>query len=401
MIDYVIYFFVIQQSKYIVRQMPPAYVILHRLKQYSSFKKLNVNNMEQNNMLFSEYTLGSLHLKNRIVMAPMTRSRAIGNVPNDLMAKYYSERAGAGLIITEGTSPAPNGLGYARIPGMYSGDQIKGWKAVTDAVHAKGGKIFIQLMHTGRIAHPLNMPENSEIIAPSAIAAAGQMWTDTQGMQAQPAPKEIPTNEIQDVIAAYAQSAKAAIEAGFDGVEIHAANGYLPNQFLSPGSNKRTDSYGGSHENRNRFVLELAEGMIAAIGKEKVGIRLSPFNKFNDITPDEQEEAQYVALTKGLAKAGVVYIHLLTFAMPATLLPEMHKAYSGTFILNGGYDTVRAEKDLESGAADLVSFGRNYIGNPDLTERIQKGSALAAADEATFYTPGEKGYIDYPVMQEA
>lgn len=331
-------------------------------------------------------------------MAPMTRCRAIGGVPNDIMVKYYADRATAGLIITEGTAPSVDGMGYARIPGIYSDAQVQGWKAITEAVHAKGGKIFLQIMHTGRVSHGLNMPEGGKVIAPSAVAAAGDMWTDVQGMQPMPVPLAIPTEEIPALIAAYVHSAKNAIAAGFDGVELHSANGYLPNQFLSPGSNLRTDQYGGSHENRNRFVLETAAAMAAAIGKDKVGIRLSPFNKFNDILPDEHEAAQYLALTAGLKEIGLAYIHLLTFALPAGLSDQIHEAFGGTLILNGGYTAARATADLEAGKCELISFGSSYLSNPDLVERMKTGAELSKADQATFYTPGEVGYNDYPAL---
>ncbi len=355
--------------------------------------------MSQNHStLFSSFKLGNITLKNRIVMAPMTRSRAIGNTPNELMVQHYSDRASAGLIITEGTSPSINGLGYARIPGMYSNEQIAGWKAVTDAVHAKDGKIFIQLMHTGRVSHPLNMPEGGKVVGASAIAAVGDSWTDSQGMQPMPAPEEIPTAEIANVIAEYVHSAKSAIEAGFDGVELHAANGYLPMQFLSPASNHRTDNYGGNYENRNRFVLELAEAVVAAIGKDRVGIRLSPFNPFNGMGSDEHETAQYTALVEGLKKVGLVYVHFLTFAMQPAFVDDLHKVFGGTFILNGGYTADRAEADLTSGRAELISFGSSYIANPDLVDRLKTGAELAAPDQATFYTPGAEGYNTYPAL---
>ncbi len=331
-------------------------------------------------------------------MAPMTRSRAMGNTPNDLMVTYYSQRSDAGLIITEGTAPGPDGLGYARIPGMYSAEQIAGWKKVTDAVHANGGKIFVQLMHTGRIAHDLNLPGDGKVIGPSAIVAAGDMWTDEEGMLPMPAPQEILEEEIKELIAEFVDSAKAAIEAGFDGVEIHAANGYLPMQFLNPGSNQRTDKYGGSYQNRNRFVLEMVEAMTAAIGKEKVGIRLSPFNKFNDMTPDEQESEQYISLAEGLKKAGIVYIHLLRFAMPAELIAHMHAAFGGTIMLNGGYNADSAAAELEGGKAELISFGSSFIANPDLVTRMKNAQELAKPDPSTFYTPGEQGYTDYPKL---
>jgi len=355
--------------------------------------------MEQGKrILFSPYHLGKIELKNRVVMAPMTRSRAIGNVPNDIMATYYAERASAGLLITEGTSPSPNGLGYSRIPGIYSAEQVAGWKKVTDAVHEKGGKIFVQIMHTGRVTHPLNLPEGAEMVAPSAIASAGQMWTDAQGMLDQPVPKEIPLDAIPALIAEYVHSAKAAIEAGFDGVELHSANGYLPNQFLSKGANQRTDKYGGSHENRNRFVLEVTAAMAAAIGKDRLGIRLSPYNTFNGIVADENEAAQYVALVNGLKEIGICYVHLLNFAIPPAVVTELHTAFGGTLILNGGYDAARAEADLEAGKAELISLGRPFISNPDLVERMVNGASIVEPDQSTFYTPGEKGYTDYPAL---
>ncbi len=353
--------------------------------------------MEQTqSILFSQYTLGSIQLKNRVVMAPMTRARAIGNIPNELMVKHYSDRAEAGLIITEGVSPSPNGLGYARIPGLYSDAQIAGWKAVTEGVHAKGGKIFVQLMHTGRQGHVLNLPAGAKVVSASAIAAAGQMWTDAEGMMELPVPEAV--SDIPALIAEYVHSAKSAISAGFDGVEIHAANGYLPMQFLNIASNERTDNYGGSFENRNRFVLELAEAMVAAIGKDKVGIRLSPFNPFNDMKADEHEAEQYKALVEGLKKIGLVYVHFLTFAMPAELVDDLHKIFGGTFILNGGYTKERAHADLTSGRAELISFGSSFISNPDLVHRMATDAALATPDQATFYTPGEAGYNDYPAL---
>ncbi len=355
--------------------------------------------MQTNEILFAEYKLGSINLKNRAVMAPMTRSRAIGNVPNELMAKYYSDRAGAGLIITEGVSPSPNGLGYSRIPGIFNDDQVAGWRQVAEAVHAKDGSIFMQLMHTGRVGHPANLPEGAKIIGPSAIAAAGDMWTDAQGMQPMPTPEEIPAAGIPALIGEYVQAAKNAIAAGFDGVEIHAANGYLPMQFLNIASNQRRDEYGGSFENRNRFVLELAAAMVAAIGKEHVGIRLSPFNPFNSMTPDAQhEEAQFTALAKGLNEVGLCYMHIVGFALPESLLHAMKREYTGTIMLNGGYTADRAAADIAAGKASLISFGSTFLANPDLVSRMQQGAPLNSADPATFYTPGPVGYNDYPTL---
>jgi N-ethylmaleimide reductase len=352
----------------------------------------------KNEKLFSPYDLAGLLLKNRVIMAPMTRSRAIGNTPNELMVKYYSERADAGLIITEGTSPGPDGLGYARIPGLYSDGHVSGWKKVTDEVHAKGGRIFVQLMHTGRIGHYFNLPDAGDVIGPSPIAAAGEIWTDEQGLQPMPVPKEVPVDGIQPLIAKFVKSAEAAMDAGFDGVEIHAANGYLPMQFLNPAANRRTDKYGGSYENRNRFVLEMAEAVAGTIGKEKLGIRLSPFNKFNDMVPDEHEAAQYISLAEALKEIGIAYIHLLRFAMPAGLVTQMHDAFGGALILNGGYNTESAIADLEARKAELISFGSPFIANPDLVTRMRNGLTLAKPDPSTFYTFGENGYTDYPKL---
>lgn len=353
--------------------------------------------------LFSPFTLGSLQLKNRIVMAPMTRSRAIGNVPNELMVKYYADRADAGLIITEGVSPSPNGLGYARIPGLFSDAQIAAWKQVTDAVHAKGGKIFAQLMHSGRISHPLNLPAGAEVVAPSPIAAANtQMYTDQSGMQPLPIPRALRTDELPDVIHEYVHSAKAAIQAGFDGVELHGANGYLLDQFLNPASNQREDAYGGTPENRNRFVLEVAAAVTSAIGAERTGIRLSPFGAFNDMISDEQTEPQYVALATALGKLKLAYIHIVdhssmgTPAVPQSVKDAIRKAFGSTIICSGGYDAARAESDLQAGKGELVAFGRPFIANPDFVTRIADGTELAAPDPNTFYTPGEAGYNDYP-----
>ncbi|QBO58812.1 alkene reductase [Chryseobacterium salivictor] len=354
--------------------------------------------------LFSPYQLGSITLKNRIVMAPMTRSRATGNIPNDLMAQYYGSRASAGLIITEGTAPSPNGLGYARIPGIYSDGQIAGWKKVTDAVHQAGGKIFVQLMHTGRISHPLNMPEGAEVIGASPIAAVNtQMYTDQEAMQSLPVPREVATAEIPTIIAEFVHAAKSAVAAGFDGVELHAANGYLLEQFLNTASNQRTDAYGGSIENRNRLVLEAAEAVAAAIGKDKTGIRLSPFGAFGEMLPDETTGEQYAQLAAGLKAIGILYIHVVdhssmgTPTVPQSVKDAIRKEFGGTIILSGGYDADRAEADLKAGKGDLVAFARPFIANPDLVKKFAAGAALAAPDPDTFYTPGEKGYTDYPV----
>ncbi|MDX2430272.1 MAG: alkene reductase, partial [Bacteroides sp.] len=261
--------------------------------------------------LFEEFKLGALTLSNRIVMAPMTRSRAIHNIPNDLMATYYGQRSSAGLIITEGVAPSPNGLGYPRIPGVFKSEQVEGWKLTTDAVHAKGGKIFMQIMHTGRITHPLNMPEGAVVMAPSAITAAGQMYTDQEGMQDHPLPFEMTKSDIDLTVQEHAIAAKNAILAGFDGVEIHGANGYLVDQFLNSKSNQRNDEYGGSDINRSRFALEVASAIVSEIGPERTGIRISPFNTFNDLEIYDSIENTYERLAREFGKLGLVYIHLI------------------------------------------------------------------------------------------
>lgn len=355
-------------------------------------------------LLFSSTTLGPLALQNRLVMAPLTRSRAIGNIPNDLMAQYYAQHASAGLIVTEGTSPSPNGLGYARIPGIYSTEQIAGWKRVTEAVHPLGAKIFVQLMHCGRVAHPLNLPAGARIVAPSAVAAVGEMFTDAKGMKPNATPVAMTESDIKSTIEEYAQAAKNAVAAGFDGVELHGANGYLLEQFIRPTSNRRTDRYGGSVENRARFVLEVTRAVVGAIGKDKVGMRLSPLGAFNDMPAYPTTEADYTYLAGELNAIGLVYVHLVDHSsMGAPPVPESMKAtfrsvFKRTLILSGGYDAVRAESDLEAGKCDLIAFGRPFLANPDLVTRWKTGAALNVPDMSTFYTPGSKGYTDYPML---
>ncbi|MDH4216164.1 MAG: alkene reductase [Gallionella sp.] len=356
-------------------------------------------------LLFSKATLGTLALQNRMVMSPMTRNRATGNIPNELMAEYYSQRASAGLIITEGTSPSPNGLGYPRIPGIFSPAQIEGWKRVTGPVHKQGGKMFMQLMHCGRIGHPLNLPSGARLLAPSAVAAAGDIYTDAGGMKPNAMPQAMTEADIKTAIEEFAQAAKNAVAAGFDGVELHAANGYLLEQFIRPNSNLRTDRYGGSIENRARFVLEVADAAIKAIGKDKVGIRLSPFGVFNDMPLYDAMEAEYTWLAQQLAARGLAYIHLVDHSsMGAPPVPESMKAtfrstFKGTLILSGGYDAVRAESDLAAGKGNLIAIGRPFLANPDLVARWKTGAAVNAPDFGTFYTPGAKGYTDYPALE--
>lgn len=354
--------------------------------------------------LFSKTKLGNLELKNAIAMAPMTRCRAIGNIPNDLMATYYTQRAGAGLLITEGTAPSPNGLGYARIPGLFSDAQVEGWKKVTTAVHAKGSKIFAQLMHVGRIGHPNNLPSGAELVGPSAIKAKGQMWTDNGGMQDHPVPREMTKADLEKTKQEFVHASENAIKAGFDGVELHAANGYLLEQFLNPDANQRTDEYGGSSENRCRYVIEVAKAVADKIGKEKTGIRLSPYGAFNDVGPFPGTEEEYSYLATELNKIGIVYIHLVDHSSmgapkvePSTV-KKIRENFKNSIILSGGYDRKRAEADLDSNAGDLIAFGKPFLANPDLVERLEKNAALTNPDMSTFYSADEKGYTDYPTL---
>lgn len=356
--------------------------------------------------LFDPFNSNSLSLKNKIVMAPMTRSRATADhIPTPIMAKYYGQRSGAGLIITEGTSPSPNGVGYARIPGIYNKQQAEAWKAVTKRVHEGGAKIFVQLMHTGRVSHPDNMPADAEIIAPSAKPPAGtEMYSDQNGMQPIPVPKAMTINDIEHTVSEFVSAAKLAMDAGFDGVELHSANGYLLEQFLNPGSNERTDNYGGSHEKRSRFVLEIAEQTVAAIGKEKVGIRLSPGGAFNDVNPFDGQEETFSYLATELGKLGLAYVHIVdhssmgTPEVPRDLKEKIRDAFGGIVIISGGYDKEKAEKDLAEGLGHLVAFGRPFLANPDLPARMKQEAELSEPDFDTFYTPGEKGYTDYPEL---
>ena len=356
--------------------------------------------------LLSPTKIGTIEIENRVVMSPMTRCRAIGNIPNQLMANYYQQRSGTGLIITEGTSPSPNGLGYARIPGIYSKQHVEGWKIVTSAVHTGGGKIFVQLMHTGRISHHLNMPEGSQILAPSAVKAAGQMYTDAQMMQDFPVPKEMTLEDIENTKKEFFIAAKNAIEAGFDGIELHSANGYLLEQFLSPVSNIRKDNYGGSIENRSRFVLEVVSAVAEAIGKDKTGIRVSPYGVASDMPHYPEIDATYKYLAEQLNNLDIAYIHIVDHSamgapkVPIEIKQLIRHCFKNTIILSGGYDKERAETDIKSGLGDLVAFGRPFINNPDLIKRFKNNWPLSQDLKMDlFYTPDEKGYTDYPLYQ--
>jgi N-ethylmaleimide reductase len=354
------------------------------------------------NKILSPYTRGAFSLKNRLVMAPMTRSRATGNLPNDLMAEYYGQRTGAGLIITEGTAPMPEALGYPRIPGIFSEPQIEGWKKVTSAVHNYGTSIFLQLMHTGRIGHKDNLPEGRQLVGASTQRAAGQIFTDSLGMQDHSQPIALTNEGIKLVIEGFTIAAKNAMAAGFDGVELHAANGYLLEQFLNPNVNNRTDQYGGSIANRAKLILDTASETIAAIGKERTGIRFSPFSTLGDLQPYNEAEVHdtYAYLAKQLNAAGLGYIHISSSPnIPKKTLDVIRANFDGTLILSSGLTPETAEQVLENGAADLVAFGRSFLANPDFEKRIEQSASLNAVDFKTLYTPGAIGYTDYPTLQ--
>lgn len=349
--------------------------------------------------LLSPFVKGTLELKNHLVMSPMTRSRAIDNLPNQLMAEYYGQRTGAGLVITEGTAPAPEALGYPRIPGVFSQQQVAGWKRVTDKVHLGGSKIFLQLMHTGRIGHEDNLPKGTTLVGVSAVKAAGQIFTDTKGLQDFSEPVMLSKEGIKNVINGFASAAKNAIEAGFDGVEIHGANGYLLEQFLNPHVNNRGDEYGGNIEGRSRFALDVVQAVSDAVGKEKVGIRFSPFSKLGDLAEYGEEETHntYVRLAEQLDELQIAYLHIAVNApIPARTFQAIRDHFSGTIILANGLTSETGEEALHAGFADLVAFGRPFLSNPDFLERIETNATLNPVDYSTLYTPGARGYTDYP-----
>lgn len=353
--------------------------------------------------LFSNANIGKMLLKNRVVMAPMTRSRCINNMPNQLVETYYAQRAEAGLIITEGISPSDNGLGYARIPGLFTSDHAHAWKKVTDGVHKAGSRIFAQLMHCGRVAHPDNLPSGLELMAPSPIAAPGTMWTDQNGMQPFPIPEEMTESDILSTVDEYVHSADLAIQAGFDGVEIHGANGYLIDQFLNKASNHRTDNWGGSLENRTHFALAVVKAVAKKIGPGKVGFRMSPFGVLNGMEPDPHTADLFERLASELNKLDILYVHIVDHSsmgapeVPADAKKRIRDSFKGVVILSGGYDVKRAEHDLGERKGDLVAFGRPFISNPKLVSKLKHKQHLLPVDEATMYTPGEKGYTDYPL----
>lgn len=353
------------------------------------------------NKLFNEIKVGSTTLANRIVMAPLTRNRAgEGNVPTALNTEYYKQRATAGLIITEASQISPQGVGYPATPGIHSDEQIKGWKEVTDAVHTEGGHIFLQLWHVGRVSHPSLQPDGGLPVSASAIKPAGESMT-YDGFKPFETPRALETNEISGLVEQYVQAAKNSIEAGFDGVEIHAANGYLLDQFLRDGTNARDDKYGGSLQNRMRFLGEVTEAVTGAVGAGKVGVRLSPENSFNDIKDSKPQET-FNTVAEMLSHFNLAYLHVVEgdfMTGESTLdFSQIKEFFGGVYMANAGYVLERAEKSVENGMADLISFGSLYIANPDLVERFKQRTPLNEPDQETYYGGDEKGYTDYPSL---
>jgi N-ethylmaleimide reductase len=359
------------------------------------------------NSLFTPFTIGDLELPNRLVMAPLTRGRAgAENIPNDIMAEYYRQRATAGLIVSEATHISPQGRGWFGAPGIHNAAQVRGWEKVTEGVHAEGGRMFLQLWHTGRASHP-DFHDGAPAVAPSPIAIRNDEIHTPLGKKPYPTPRALETAEIPGVVQDYARAAALAKEAGFDGVEIHGANGYLIDQFLRDGSNQRSDRYGGSIENRARFLLEVTEAVIGAWRSERVGLRISPTSNFND-QHDSNPEALFTHLAKELNRFGLAYLHVLE-ALPGHMLaapgprvtPSIRKAFSGPLMVNGGYDAELGAKAIERGETDLVAYGVPFLTNPDLVERYRIGAPLNAPDFGTFYAEGPKGYTDYPALAQA
>ncbi|MBO0651835.1 alkene reductase [Streptomyces triculaminicus] len=351
---------------------------------------------------FDPIDVAGMRLANRIAMAPMTRSRAgAGGIATDLMVEYYSQRASAGLIITEGVQPSVVGQGYPWTPGLHSDEQIASWRKVTDAVHAKGGRIFAQIMHTGRVGHPVLLPEGMTPVAPSAIAAQGQVFT-AEGMKEFITPRELTEDEILATVTDFVTASRNAIEAGFDGVELHGANGYLIHQFLAPNSNHRTDRWGGSVENRIRFAVEVVRAVVAEIGADKTGLRISPSNALNTI--EEPEPAPvYTALVDAIEPLGLAYLHILESTDIRELTLDLRKRFTGTLILNAltegptGPDALHL---IEDGITDVLSYGFLFVANPDLPARLKAGGPFNTPDPTTLYGGDAKGYTDYPTLAQ-
>jgi len=353
--------------------------------------------------LFTPIEIGPLKLPNRIVMAPLTRSRAAaGNVPTVLNALYYAQRASAGLIVSEATQVAPEGQGYISTPGIHSADQIEGWKCVTGAVHVAGGRIVLQLWHVGRISHQSFQPGGELPVAPSAIRPNGQAFT-ANGFEPIPTPRALDIAEIPGVVAQYAQGARNAMAAGFDGVEVHGANGYLIDQFLRDGTNKRTDAYGGLIENRTRFLLETVDAVAAAVGPDRTGLRISPQNGQNDIA-DSDPQRLFNHVASALSGKGLSYLHVIEGDTGGTPVPpfdysEIKRRFGGIVIANNGFDRERANEAIGQARADLVAFGKPFIGNPDLVIRLYLDAPLNPANRETFYGGANQGYTDYPLLR--
>ena len=365
--------------------------------------------------LFDSTTAGGLRLSNRIVMAPLTRNRAPGAVPTPLMATYYAQRASAGLLITEATAISHQGQGYADVPGLYAPEQIEGWKRVTQAVHDAGGKIVVQLWHVGRVSHTELQPGGGAPVAPSAIRAKTKTVLIKEGVPTfveTSEPRALASDELPGIVDDYRRAALAAIEAGFDGVEIHAANGYLIDQFLKTGSNQRTDDYGGPIENRARLLLEVTQAVVGAVGGERTGIRLSPVTPANDAL-DADPQPLFDLVMRRLAPMGLAYVHFIEGATGGpreiadrpfdyAALKQTYRIAGGraAWMVNNGYDLALADKSLREGA-DLIAFGRLFIANPDLVQRLKQGGPFNEPDRATFYGGGAKGYTDYPALKAA
>jgi N-ethylmaleimide reductase len=350
--------------------------------------------------LFDAFNLSDFALSSRVVMAPLTRRRSTrNNAPVSFMADYYGQRASAGLIISEGTSPSPHGVGYCNMPGLFNEEQLEAWKPCTRAVHERGGKIFLQVMHSGRIGHPNNLPENAKLLGPSAIAQVGEISTYDYDKQAYPKPEAMTREDVNAAIQEFVTCSHLAMQAGFDGIEIHGAHGYLPNQFINASSNIRTDEYGGTRSNRLRFLLDVIDGCAAAIGAEKVGLRISPFS-YADVQEDPIElETTYKELVSQLNTRQLAYLHLSHMGegtpQKFNLWKEIRKDYNGSLILCGDFTKETAEKALQENEADLIAFGRDFIANPDLVERLKNNWTLAERDRAYWYTLGKEGYSDY------
>ena len=360
------------------------------------------------NSLFEPPTLAGLALQNRIVMAPLTRNRAdVMGVPKPFVRDYYAQRAGAGLIISEGTQPSFAGQGYCRTPGIHTPEQVAAWKRVTDAVHARGAKMFMQLMHCGRIAHRLNRQIPDAPVAPSAVRPAGQIWTDQQQLQDFPTPRALETTELPALIEEFVAAARNAIAAGFDGVELHAANGYLLNQFLASNTNLRTDGYGSTLHGRIRFVVEVVEAVAATIGAARTAIRVSPGHMFNDLV-DANPLETHRTLLDALPTADMAYVHVMlpdafspqlnNAGDPQAVLPTLRPHVKGALIAAGNLTAARAATMIDSGLIQLAVFGRPIIANPDLVERLKSGAPLAAPREDLLYTADAEGYSDYPAL---